>query len=351
MTESLPTTSHLVGLAHGAAALPVEPNVPQSVISDDQELNCLERARAMILTQSDALTRTAQLLDTQFLTAVEVIRRCRGRLVVGGMGKSGLIGRKIAATMSLTGTPAFFLHPSEARHGDLGMVTPDDAILLVSRSGETEELVSLLGPIKELGIPLVAIVGSPQCTLARFADVVLDASIEREACPLNLAPTTSSLVALAMGDALAVTLSRSRGFETQDFVRIHPGGNRGRQLKTRVSDVMRKSDLPFVPKEMPLCDIIVHMTAGRCGLAIVQEQDGSLAGIITDGDLRRAFQRSGEPTQLHACDLMTRRPVVIRDDALIGEAEDLMRQKRIKALLAVDASGAVRGIVDVFVNR
>ncbi len=356
MTARLPSSRQAVPSSRqarsrsGVTRLRQQPPPPRSP-QDSQEVTHLDLARALVLGQADALTRTASLMDERFMAAVAEIRACDGRVVTCGMGKSGLIAQKIAATMSSMGTPAFFLHPSEARHGDLGMVTQEDVLLMVSCSGETDELIALLPALRAMGVRRIAIVGSMDSTLARSCEIALDASVEREACPLNLAPTTSSLVALSIGDALAVILSHSQGYAADDFVRIHPAGTRGRQLRTRVRDVMRRSDLPLVHPEQPLAEVILEMTAGRCGIAIVNDTSGRLVGIITDGDLRRHFCSSATHANLRAQDVMTPNPLVIAENALIRDAEELMQAKRVKVLLAVDEAGAVRGLVDVFVNR
>lgn len=318
-----------------------------SVGSAPQENELLRSARRFLFDQSHAIAQLGERLDDAFEHATKTILERPGRLVVCGMGKSGLIGRKIAATLSSTGTPAFFLHASEALHGDLGMVTPEDTVMMISNSGETEEVIQLLRPLHSIGVPVIALAGNSECTLARLADVFLSIAVEREACPLNLAPTTSTLVTLALGDALAMALSQARGFRPDDFARCHPGGSLGRRLSTQVRDVMRNEDLPLVTLTQALRDVVCVMTAGRCGTAVVMDGP-ELKGIITDGDLRRAFQKSDEPMSLCAHDVMTQDPLVVRDDALLGDAEDLMLTKRVKVLLAVSARGDVTGILEKF---
>lgn len=350
MNSPLRNGSSLFGISGGARSATAEAALLESAPASDAS-SALHSVREMMLGQGEAIMRCAERIDERFLAAVEVIAACHGRVVTCGMGKSGLVARKIASTLSSTGTPSFFLHPSEARHGDLGMVTPADVVLMISNSGETQELLALLAPLKSIGASLITIVGSLDSSLSRYCDVSLDAAVEREACPLNLAPTTSCLVALSIGDALAVTLGRTRGFAPQDFSRIHPRGNRGHQLRTRVRDVMRRKDLPTVQTSIPLSEVIVKMTAGRAGLAIVQDAEGRLQGVITDGDLRRALQRSPKPMSLTAEEVMTAEPATISVDASIREAEEMMRSRRIKALLAVCPAGKVRGVIDVFVNR
>lgn len=305
-------------------------------------------ARGQLLDQSRALAELAERLDESFTEAVRLALFCRGRLVVSGMGKSGHVGRKIAATLSSTGTPSFFLHASEALHGDLGMVTADDVVLMISNSGETTEVLRILRLLDDLGVPIIGMAGNKHCTLARSSRVFLDIGVDREACPHNLAPTTSTLVTLALGDALALAVSQARGFQPHDFARFHSGGSLGRRLCTRVSDVMHTKHLPFVRPGQDMQGLVVSMTTGRCGLAIVVEEGDELVGIVTDGDLRRAFQSNRNAMTLTARDIMTTSPVVIHQDALLGEAEELMLARRISALLAVDDEGLVTGIVDIY---
>ncbi len=307
----------------------------------------LERSRQRLLGQGRAISSLAGSLSGAFLDAVDTILATRGRLVVCGMGKSGLVGRKIAATMSSTGTPAFFLHASEALHGDLGMVTTEDTVLMISNSGETDEVLRIMKVLGELNVSVVAIAGNPLCSLARLSTVFLNIAIDREACPLNLAPTTSTLVTLALGDVLALALSQARGFEANDFARFHPGGSLGRRLRTRVRDLMRKDSLPIVGPDDVMSQVIISMTEGRCGTAIVKEE-GKLRGIITDGDLRRAFQKHVEVMHLTAKEVMTANPVVISQDAFQKDAEEMMQECRVKVLLAVDQHGVVEGILEIF---
>jgi len=327
----------------------LSPSLLQQAPSEapSREAQLLRQARDYLFGQSHAIASLGEKLGTSFAQAVSIVLARKGRLVVCGMGKSGLIGRKIAATLSSTGTPSFFLHASEALHGDLGMVTRDDTVMMISNSGETEEVVRLLRPLQEIGVPVIGFAGNPECTLARLSDVFLSIAVEREACPLNLAPTTSTLVTLALGDALAMALSQERGFRPDDFARCHPGGSLGRRLCTQVRDVMRKNELPIVRPEQSLRDVICVMTEGRCGTAVVVSE-GKLRGIITDGDLRRAFQKHDSPMNLTAREVMSRDPLVIRDDALYGDADDLMQTKRIKVLIAVTDRGAVSGILEAF---
>ncbi len=315
------------------------------------EASALQQARDMLREQADAVDALAARLDHNYLRAVELILRCRGRLVVCGVGKSGLVGRKIAATFASTGTPAFFLHAAEASHGDLGMVTSSDAVLLISNSGETEEVLRLVPHFKDMGLPLVAMVGRAAGSLAGHADVVLDISVDRESCPLNLAPTTSALVTQALGDALAVSLIRARDFRAGDFARFHPGWALGSRLNTRVRDAMKQYDLPFVSPEQSIRDCLMRMTEGRLGLAIVMDGDGGLAGIVTDGDLRRGLQKDKNLLDASVDSIMTREPLTIEDDALLIEAEQEMQRSRVKALIVRDANGRVAGVVEIFAKK
>lgn len=307
----------------------------------------LADARRYLKAQSDALSLLADRLGRNFPLAVSMIAARSGRVVVCGMGKSGLIGRKIAATLSSTGTPAFFLHASEALHGDLGMVTAEDTVVMISNSGETAEVLHLLVPLRDMRVPVISLAGNEHSTLARKADIFLDISVDREACPLNLAPTTSTLVTLALGDAMAMALSQMQGFQAGDFARCHPGGSLGRRLSTLVADIMRTDNLPFVHPSQPMKDVVITMTAGRCGMALVIEND-DLVGVVTDGDLRRAFQKFDNCISMAARDVMTTNPVVIREDARLVDAEELLSTKRIKVLVAVNQKGKVRGVIEMY---
>ena len=295
---------------------------------------------------ADALTALAERIDFAFEAALKAVMETRGRIIVCGMGKSGIIGKKIAATLASTGTPGFFMHPAEAIHGDLGMVTADDLMVLISYSGETEEIVRLIPSLAHFGIRRIAMTGVMTSTLACNSDIVLDVSVEREACPNNLAPTTSTLATLAMGDALAVALIRKRGFRQLDFARFHPGGSLGRRLLTRVGDVMHLRDLPLVGRADPMNDVIVAMTRGRLGMAIVME-GGGLAGIVTDGDLRRALARQGDVSGLRAEDIMTERPLTARPDEMLVDAEARMMDAKVSTLIVLDAAKVV-GVVQIY---
>lgn len=282
-----------------------------------------------------------------FVRAVQRILQVPGRVVVMGMGKSGHVGRKIAATLASTGTPAMFVHPAEASHGDLGMVTAQDLVIAISNSGESAELNLILPVLKRQGVPLVAITGGAQSTLARHADEVLDSSVEKEACPLNLAPTASSTAQLVMGDALAVALLEMRGFRAEDFARSHPGGALGRRLLTHVADVMRSgAEMPTVAPDTPLADMMREMSA-KGGLAAVVDEALRVLGVFTDGDLRRLVEKGTDLRAVRAADVMHPRPHTIPADVLAAEAVELMEQHRITAVLVVDAGGTLVGVVHI----
>jgi len=306
-----------------------------------------EEARAIFAQQAEAISALAERIDDTYAHAVELLRRTPGHVIVSGMGKSGLIGRKMAATFASTGTPSFFVHPGEAYHGDLGMITERDTVILFSYSGETEEVVRLLPHLERQGVPVIAMTGEASSTLAKFAHAHLDASVNREACPNNLAPTNSTLAAMAMGDALAVSLIRARDFQAQDFARFHPGGSLGRRLLTRVKDVMHSRDLPFVDMENTVRDSLFTITRGRLGLALCM-QDGQLKGVVTDGDLRRAMQRFEDVLERPISDIMGTSPIVVDENAQLSEAESIMRRMKIKAIIVTGSGGAVTGVLEIF---
>lgn len=287
-------------------------------------------------------------LGAPFVAAVERIRAARGRVIVSGMGKSGHVGRKIAATFSSTGTPAFFVHPAEASHGDLGMITHDDVVIAISYSGESDELITVLPLVKRMGARLVALTGQPGSTLATLADVVLDAHVEKEACPLNLAPTASTTAALALGDALAVALLDARGFGHEDFARSHPGGRLGRRLLTHVRDVMRTGpDVPSVSERATLAEAVLEVSRKRMGMTAVVDDAGRLVGIFTDGDLRRSLERGGDIRATPIALVMTRAPRTIRPEALAAEAVELMEARKSTQLPVVDAAGVLVGALNI----
>jgi arabinose-5-phosphate isomerase len=282
-----------------------------------------------------------------FARAVEVLLNVRGRVVVMGIGKSGHIGRKIAATLASTGTPAMFVHPAEASHGDLGMIKAIDLVLAISNRGEVDEVTTLLPVIKRLGASLIAITGNPTSTLARHADIVLDSGVEQEACPLQLAPTASTTAQLALGDALAVALLDARGFQSEDFARSHPGGALGRKLLTHLSDVMRRGDaVPRVGPDTPFPQLMREMSAKGLGASAVVDDDGRVLGIFTDGDLRRLVEQGGDLRARTAREVMHPGPRTIREDTLAVEAVALMEKHRITSVLVVDGQGRLCGAVN-----
>jgi len=282
-----------------------------------------------------------------FARAVELMLRVRGRVVVMGMGKSGHIGRKVAATLASTGTPAMFVHPAEASHGDLGMIKAVDLVLAISNGGESEEITAILPVLKRLGVPMVAVTGGLDSTLARHADIVLDCGVEKEACPLNLAPTASTTAQLALGDALAVALLDARGFKSEDFARSHPGGALGRKLLTHLGDVMRTGEsVPRVGPNTSFSDLMREMSAKGLGASAVVDAEGRVLGIFTDGDLRRLIEKGLDLRGLTAGEVMHPRPRTIRQEVLAVEAAELMEQHRITSVLVVDAHGKLCGAVN-----
>jgi arabinose-5-phosphate isomerase len=296
-----------------------------------------ELGRAVIETEAAAVNALLERLDQRFEQACRYLLECRGRIVVTGMGKSGHIGNKIAATLASTGSPAFFVHPGEASHGDLGMITAEDVVLALSNSGETSELLVILPLLKRLGTPLIAMTGQPQSTLARESEVHLDVSVTKEACPLGLAPTSSTTVALVMGDALAVALLQARGFTAEDFALSHPGGTLGRRLLLHVSDIMHSGEaLPVVTEQSSLHDTLEQMSAKGLGMTAVVDAGGKLAGVYTDGDLRRTLKQPVDIHRLKVADVMTRNCKTVAPDMLAAEALQLMQEKKINGLLVVD---------------
>jgi arabinose-5-phosphate isomerase len=308
----------------------------------------LALARNVLDIEADAVRAVAGRLDGGFLAAVDLLLSCRGRVVVSGIGKSGHVARKLAATLASTGTPAFFVHPAEASHGDLGMVTADDVFVALSNSGESEELVAILPLVKRIGAKLIAMTGRPESTLALVADVHLNSAVEKEACPMNLAPTASTTAALALGDALAVVVLEARGFGPDDFARSHPGGALGRRLLTYVRDVMRTGDqLPSLPVTATVSDALFQLTSKRMGMTAIVDDDGRVAGIFTDGDLRRVLERTGDFRHLPIAEVMTRAPRTIAADHLAVEAVELMERHRINQLLVVDETGKLIGALNM----
>jgi len=297
----------------------------------------LRRAGEVLRTEADGLLSVINRLDGNFVRAVEMMQHCKGKVVVTGVGKSGLICAKIAATLSSTGTPAFFLHSGDALHGDLGMVMPDDVVVAVSNSGETDEILKLLPHFKRHGLKLIVITGNPESTLAKASEVVLDVSVKEEACPLGLAPTTSTTVTLAVGDALAVVLLEQKGFNEADFAMRHPGGMLGRKLLLRVEDLMYRGErLPLVRETTSVKDALFEITAKRLGVTGVINDKQQLVGVLTDGDLRRGLESKGQILSLAARDLMTRNPKTITAETLASEAVAVMEKFPITSLFVLD---------------
>ena len=316
-------------------------------LTPEQQAHLLNLARQTLAIEAEAVLNMQQRLGEAFVNTVQAVLSVRGRVVVMGMGKSGHIGRKIAATLASTGTPAFFVHPAEASHGDLGMVTRDDLVIALSNSGESDELSAILPIIKRQGMVLVAITGNSQSTLAQHATYVLDSSVDKEACPLNLAPTASTTAQLALGDALAVAILDARGFKADDFARSHPGGSLGRRLLTHVSDVMRHGDaVPSVVPEASFSDLMREMSHKGMGASAVVDAQGHVLGIFTDGDLRRLIEKGQDLRQLSAADVMHPKPNTIKDSALAAEAAELMELQRITSVLVVNAQNQLCGFVN-----
>ena len=334
------------GRGRGPAAIIARMSLPPSF----DPVQAMAMAQETLSIEAQAITAVAQRMDASFARALELVLGIPGRVVVMGMGKSGHIGRKIAATLASTGTPAMFVHPAEASHGDLGMITGADLVLGISNSGESEELTAILPLIKRMGVPLLAITGRLDSTLGRHADVALDASVDKEACPHNLAPTASTTAQLALGDALAVALLDARGFKADDFARSHPGGALGRKLLTHVSDVMRSGDeAPRVGMDAGLMDVMREISAKGLGMTAIVDADQRVVGVFTDGDLRRLIEKTGNGTDLRslvARDVMHANPRTVRADALAVEAAGLMEASRITSVLVVDQDARLTGALN-----
>lgn len=309
--------------------------------------NILAIAKKVLKIEADAVLALIEKLNSNFEKAVEIIYKSKGRVVVTGMGKSGLVGKKIAATLASTGTPAFFLHPAEASHGDLGMVTSDDVIVAISNSGETEELIRLLPFLKRFDVGLISLTGNVNSTLAKASDVTLDASVKEEACPMGIVPTASTTATLALGDALAISLLIKNGFKEEDFAYFHPDGSLGRKLFIKVSDLMHTGDaLPVVSLDTPMSRTVLEISSKRLGVTIVKDQDDKVAGIITDGDLRRGIEKWGKAFfDMRAGEAMTKNPKVIKEDELAAKALSIMESKSITSLVVPDDDGRAKGII------
>ena len=311
--------------------------------------NVISLARAVIETETQAAHKLLDRIDEDFTTAVETMLHCKGRIVVLGMGKSGHIGHKIAATLASTGTPAFFVHPGEASHGDLGMITSKDVVLALSNSGETDEILTIIPIIKRLNVPLIAMTGNPSSSLAREATCHLDISVEKEACPLGLAPTSSTTATLVMGDALAIALLESRGFTEADFARSHPGGRLGKRLLLHVKDIMHAGDdIPKVSMDVTLSDALIMMTQKGLGMTVIVDKDNKVAGIFTDGDLRRLLDHGEVNIQtLIIKDVMIKNCKTISENQLAAEALQLMDEKSINALPVINEEKALVGAINM----
>lgn len=313
-----------------------------------QSSQLIDTAQRTIQLETEAVEQLRSRIDERFVHACELVLACKGRVVVVGMGKSGHIGRKIAATLASTGTPAFFVHPAEASHGDMGMITRDDVVLALSNSGTTSEIVTLLPLIKRLGLNLISMTGNPESILAKAAAVNLDASVAVEACPLNLAPTSSTTVSLVLGDALAIALLEARGFTAEDFAFSHPGGALGRRLLLKVEHVMHTGErLPKVQRGTSLRDALLEMTRKGLGMTVVVEHDGRLAGIFTDGDLRRTLDKGIDVRQSLIDDVMTARGKTANADMLAAEALKIMEDHKINSLVVIDATGLPIGALNM----
>ncbi|MFQ5598267.1 MAG: SIS domain-containing protein [Nitrospiria bacterium] len=310
----------------------------------------LEEGIRVLKIEAEAISSLIDRIDQRFEEAIELCYACRGRVVVIGMGKSGLIGKKISATLASTGTPAFFLHPSEGIHGDLGMISKDDIAITISNSGETEEILRILPSLKRQGLKIITLTGNMASSLAKSSDVVLDVSVREEACSLGLAPTASTTAALAMGDAIAVALLQKKGFRREDFASFHPGGALGRTLLLKVRDVMHEGvHIPTVAEEMPIKEVVIEMTAKKLGMTIVLNEEGAVSGIITDGDLRRLIRTiDRDEREVFSCparEVMSLHPKTIQSEALAAKALQLMETHAITALIAVDEKDRVQGVV------
>lgn len=309
--------------------------------------NILDIAKRVLKIEADAVSALTEKLNSNFEKAVEIIFNSKGRVVVTGMGKSGLVGKKIAATLASTGTPAFFMHPAEASHGDLGMVTADDVIIAISNSGETEELVGLIPFLKRFNVSLISMAGNADSTLSKAADVTLDISVKEEACPMGVVPTASTTATMAMGDALAVVLLTKRGFKEEDFASFHPGGSLGKKLFIKVKDLMHTGDaLPIVSPDILMIEATVEISSKRLGVTIVADNDNKILGIVTDGDLRRGIEKWGKPFfDMKAGEVMTKNPKTISEDELAVKALSIMEKHSITSIVVPDDNGRAKGII------
>ncbi|MGB9715687.1 MAG: KpsF/GutQ family sugar-phosphate isomerase [Thermodesulfovibrionales bacterium] len=309
--------------------------------------NSVDIARKVLRTEAEAVSALIEKLGGNFEKAVDIIYQSKGRVVVTGMGKSGIVGKKIAATLASTGTPAFFLHPAEAIHGDLGMVTSDDIIIAISNSGETEEIIELIPFLKRFNVKLISITGNPESSLSKSSDVTLDVSVKEEACPFGIVPTASTTATMAMGDAIAVALLMKRGLNEQNFAFFHPGGRIGKKLLIRVKDLMHTGEeIPVVNTKTPMSKTVIEMSSKRLGHTVVLDDSGKLAGVITDGDLRRGIEKwGGRLFEMTAGEVMTKNPKTISEDELAAKALSVMENYSITALIVPDRDGKAIGII------
>ncbi len=313
----------------------------------DSQIEIIEIARRVIRTEADAVASLTEKLDSNFERVIDLIYDCHGRVIVTGMGKSGLVGKKIAATLASTGTPSFFMHPAEASHGDLGMVTSDDVIIAISYSGETEELLGIIPFLKRFNVRLISITGNLQSTLSRSADVSLDISVKEEACPMGIVPTASTTAAMAVGDAIAVALLIKRGFKEEDFALFHPRGSLGKKLLIKVSDLMHKGDaLPLTAPDVPMTSAVMEISTKRLGITIIADSDKKILGIVTDGDIRRGIERWGKNFfDMTAEEVMTKNPRTISAEELAAKAISIMERHSITSLLVPDEEGRALGVI------
>jgi len=311
--------------------------------------NLIEIAKNVLSIEAESLQALKEKINEDFLKAVEIIHNSKGRVVVTGMGKSGLVGRKIAATLASTGTPSFFMHPAEASHGDLGMVTEDDVVIAISNSGETDEVLKLIPYLKYFNVKLIALTGNPQSTLAKQADAVLDVSVKEEACPFGFIPTASTTATLAMGDALAVALIMRNGFKKEDFAFFHPGGSLGKRMLTKVKELMHTGDeLPVSYPDTVMLDAVLEISSKRLGVVVIVNENKKILGIITDGDVRRGVQRYGkEFFELKASQIMTINPKTINEEELAAVALSTMQKYSITSLVVPDSEGALKGLIHI----
>ncbi len=312
-------------------------------------MNLIEIAKKVLSTEAESINKLKERINENFLKAVEIIHNSKGRVVVTGMGKSGLIGRKIAATLASTGTPSFFMHPAEASHGDLGMVTEEDVVIAISNSGETEEVIRLIPFLKYFNVKIIAMTGNINSTLAKQADLVLDVSVSEEACPFGFIPTASTTATLAMGDALAVALIMRNGFKREDFAFFHPGGSLGRKMLTKVRDLMHSGEaMPIAYPDTVMLDAILEISSKRLGVVVIVDKDKKILGIITDGDVRRGVQKWGKDLfELKASQIMTPNPKTINEEELAAVALSMMRKYSITSLIVPDADYRLKGIIHI----